>query len=540
MVVLDTGLSSSFVGPETLAHDALIGGRKQETAGALDRKTVLGVYCVYMAIGAIGDFFVTFLAAPTICQYVFGPMGDMPGDHVTVGQCNVAPSVFQISWNFKLFFGFFLDIVPFFGSRRKGWIMFGWTGGMAMLAVTAVFVEHFAETHQFENYLLLLMGMCICYTFSDVAADGLVIELSKLEPESKKGYLLTTCQMLRFLMMMISTLFGTLVMSGPSYQPPGKPAPGALILPFELPLGYVHWMLFCIAMPFYIGMWVWIRDPPVAQRPEPICQEARSAASHVWTAMKSYAVFMLLVNCVGTNGFANMMNPANQGVASISKPTNIQTGIGSVLGNMCLTLGVWMFRRFFLNTNWRVTLVMTQAAIALCGAFSLMSIYDTWGISRNGWFYMLQNNLPALCQGLGRIVSSLAIIEISPKGLEATVYELLVSANNGAISLSVALQSVFAKPFQLDNISSVTWDEYPSMVPVYQKRLASATLFALAVNLTGALVFMWFLPRNAAHCREWASKKSWRTNWAACLNVVILFGPLIYANYTTLYFMAGS
>jgi hypothetical protein len=115
-------------------------------------------------------------------------MGNAPGDHTTLGQCNVAPSVFQISWNFKLFFGFFLDLVPFFKSRRKGWILFGWTGGLAMLAVNALFVESFVENHQFDTYLYGLMLMCFFYCFSDVAADGMVVEMSKFEPEDKKGH----------------------------------------------------------------------------------------------------------------------------------------------------------------------------------------------------------------------------------------------------------------------------------------------------------------------------------------------------------------
>merc|ERR1711957_119834 len=141
------------------------------------------------------------------------------------------------------------------------------------------------------------------------------------------------------------------------------------------------------------------------------------------------------------------------GVASIAKPTNIQTGIGAGLGNLSLVAGVWIFRRFLMAKSWRSTLFMSEFFLAVTSALSLMIIYDTWGISRNGWFYMFTSNLPAIIQGVGRIVSSLAIIEISPAGLEATVYELLVSANNGAISLNTALQTVFAAPFQLDDIN---------------------------------------------------------------------------------------
>lgn len=90
----DTGLSSSIVVQEHKKSliDSTAG---QPQDGVIDRKAMWGVFCVYMAIGAVGDFFVTFLAAPTLCQYVFGPMGTAAGDHTTLGQCNVAPSVFQ-------------------------------------------------------------------------------------------------------------------------------------------------------------------------------------------------------------------------------------------------------------------------------------------------------------------------------------------------------------------------------------------------------------------------------------------------------------
>jgi len=299
-------------------------------------------------------------------------------------------------------------------------------------------------------------------------------------------------------------------------------------------------MLFVLAVPFYVGMWVWVRDPPVPEdHPASICEGARVNFGGVWKALKSFAVFMLIVQCYGNQALANLMNPANNAVASISKPTNIQTGIGAVLGNFCMVAGIWIFRKFFMATSWRITLFMSEFFLAVAGALSLMSIYDTWGISRNGWFYMFSSNMPTLIQGIGRVVSSLAIIEISPKGLEATVYELLVSANNGAISLNTALQTVFAAPFQLDDVNSENWDLHPEMVPTYQTRMAMATVFALSVNVIGAVLFVWFLPKNAEQCRAWASKKSWHRNWAAVLNIVVFAVPFVYANYTTVSRISG-
>jgi len=517
--MVNAELSSSLVGP----------GRVSRVHEGDD--VILGIFCVYMTVGTIGDFFITYLTAPTLCQYVFGPMGDAPRDRVTVGQCNVAASASQLPWLFNIFYGFIVDAVPFFGSRRRGWILFGWTGGLTMLALTAAFAEHFVATHQFGTYLYMLMGMCFFYTFADVAADGLVIELSKHEPEDRKGYIMTTCQLLRYTMMTISTACGTLFMSGRSYQPPGGPQQGAFVMPFELSLGQIHWMLFFMALPFYVGMWVWLRDPPAPEQHASICSGLRSSGKLLWTSLKSFAVFMILIELTGFCGIAVMLNPASQGLSSISKPSNIQSSIGALIGSFSLTLGIWTFRKFFLTKNWRISLFMMQPLMALTSALSLLTVYNTWGISRNGWFNIVQNNVPPNIGSMIQVVSLPAIIEISPPGLEATLYELFFSAYLGAIALSVALQTLFVRPFDLGDVNSVTWNAHPEMVPTYERRLELATIFALVVNVCGGLVFMWFLPGNAAECRRWAAKVSWHTNGVACLNLFVYVVPVAYASY---------
>lgn len=529
-------LSNSFIGPDvdvkSQEGDVEQGGEHV----AIDRKIIWGLFCVYAAIGTVNGFFATYLQQPTICQYVFGPMGDGPNDHTTLAQCNAAASVFQMSWNFKLFFGFFLDVFPFFGSRRKGWLLFGWTGGLIMLAVNAILVTHFVETHQFESYLYLMMTMCIFYTFSDVAGDGMIIEVSKYEKPHEKGYTLTTCQMIRFTMMMVSTGLGTLFMSGKDYQPPG-PTKGDLILPFEISFAGMHWLLLGVAMPFYIGMWVWLKDPPPTAMHKKGCAGMKEATGRVWIAMKSFAVLMLLINCYGINGVAAMVNPANANIQSICGPSNIQLGIGAFIGNLFFVIGVWIFRTVFMTKNWRFTLFMTQALTALGNFAALMAVYDTWGISRNGWFYMVQNSLPLIIQGMGQVVASLAVVEVSPPGLEATVYELLISASNGAISLAVALQTVFGNVFQL---SSINGETFPLNEAVYEERMMHSTVFCLCVNIGAAAIFMWCLPRGPAQCKDWSGRKWWHKDWVALLNVVVFAVPFIWANYSVLMDVSGS
>jgi hypothetical protein len=105
----------------------------------LDRKAVWGLYCMYAIIGLVYGFIQNFITIP-ICYYVFGPLQYPAGfenqpTRSSLQQCNIGTAITTMPWNLKVFYGLFLDQFGFFGTRRKGWIIFGWTGGLGMLVV---------------------------------------------------------------------------------------------------------------------------------------------------------------------------------------------------------------------------------------------------------------------------------------------------------------------------------------------------------------------------------------------------------------------
>lgn len=267
------------------------------------------------------------------------------------------------------------------------------------------------------------------------------------------------------------------------------------------------------------------------------------ALGRCWKALQSYAMFMLLVQSIGLLAFAAMLNPALQLVAMIAEPSAFQNALGASLGNGLFVIGVFLFRKYLLTKNWRITLVFTYGGLAASVIFAIMIIHNTFGFSQNGWFYMAQNSLPQIIQGLCQVLSCLAVIEISPPGLEATIYELLISSMNGATTLGVAIQSAFAAPFNLDSISATTWadhhcsssnsswgDHPDAICHTYTREMTNASIMTICVNVGSILAFVWFMPRNAAHCREWAAKASWQ-NWkVGLLNFAIFFFPFVYAN----------
>jgi len=178
-----------------------------------------------------------------------------------------------------------------------------------------------------------------------------------------------------------------------------------------------------------------------------------------------------------------------------------------------------------------------------------MIVNNTAGM-QNGWAYMLQTALPQFIQGLSQVLTCLAVIEIAPAGLEATIYELMISAMNGANSLSSALQSMLAAPFNLNIITASswqanhcaqnnrTWGDHPDPIcKIWETSMVNASWMTLGVNVGCILIFCWFMPTNAKHCQEWAAKKSFHNNWAALLNLVCFAGPFTYAIYQVFHFL---
>lgn len=356
---------------------------------------------------------------------------------------------------------------------------------------------------------------------------------------------MTTCQMIRFTAMVSVTIFGLVFMSGPSYNKYQTGDP--FQLPFELPYNVIHWCLLGFALPSYVIMWLYLKDPPVAEDDDHHGVRGLAGCSNAlkrcWQALQSYAMFMLLVQSIGLLALAAMLNPALQLVAMVAEPSAFQNALGASVGNGLFVIGVFLFRKYLLTYNWRITLVVTYSCLAGAVCFQIMIISNTFGISQNGWFYMAQNSLPQIIQGLCQVLSCLAVIEISPPGLEATIYELLISSMNGASTLGVAIQSMFAAPFDLDEIngdewrdmhcskSNGTWGDDPAPIcNTWERNMTNASIMTICVNIVSIICFVWFMPRNAAHCREWASKESWQNGKVGLLNFVIFIVPFVYAN----------
>lgn len=507
----------------------------------ISKKAIWGLYAMYALVGLVNGFFVNFLRVP-ICFYIFGPMNAV--GRSTSAQCAIATSIYQLPWNFKLFYGLFLDRVPFFGSRRKYWIIFGWTVGLLALIVLSVMTNSLVKKGSFATYTFLGTFCCFFYIISDVAGDGLTIELGKREPEEVRGYIQTTGQLVRFVMLTFTCILGMVFMNGPSYSKQGSVPGQDGVSDFEIPFQYMPLVLLACALPFYVMMVLWLEDVPAEEGEEhPSTAETFKG---LWNVFCHKAMLCIIILNMGIIGLAQLPNPALNAVTEVVSPSTLWNSLGLLIGNILFIFGVWIFRTFFLTKNWRLTMAWTTVLFAICYIVTYMTIYDVGGFGQDQWFFALgpSGTLSNLVLGIQQVVTGLSIIEIAPKGMEATTYETYTMVANGAITFSYTISNAFLGVYSLNDIihDNYTWakndnhtfcgDNCHALHNEWNSDMSSATTMTAIVSFVSVAIFVWFQPPSAEVVRKWNTE--WHSTATGTVGIIIGFGCFAYGTLVAL------
>merc|ERR1712046_396537 len=109
-------------------------------------------------------------------------------------------------------------------------------------------------------------------------------------------------------------------------------------------------------------------------------------------------------------------------------------------------------------------------------------IFNVGGFGQRGWFYAFGNNIMLLIQGVQQVLSSLSVIEISPAGFEASIYEFLISVGNSGISLNGNIMNFMLPVFKLNGIEDNYHHVDESERDHYNSLMATATYFTIITN----------------------------------------------------------
>jgi len=518
--------------------DVLIDSEGGETGPAFSAwgKENIALYGNYAALGLCDG-----LISGTLLPFCYNSWEDQPNN-----TCAMARSVVSFAWGIKLFHAFVSESFRPFGLRRKPYIVGGWVAGLLVLLVIAIF----ADSLSFYQYVFFCAAFDFCIMFADVNADGYTVELSRLESPKQRGRILADGQLCRFTMSGFAGLVQSFLLNGPSTNPPGEG------FEWGLTVSQMYWMLFFICAPSLGVSFYFFRerqpgggehsdrgrandsersdrkredDEDDASSPETSPKSSRSYHDEnvtmrklfgmVWEVMHNVTVLMIMLWSIGFQVLAcapNKVGTIMQG--SVIRLSQLQWGIDNIVSYLLLTIGVWIFKSYLRDVNWRWTQLMTTALIAGLNMLWFVPILTDF---RNGWFTLMIDGTESLAQGFTQVLISMAVIEIAPVNLEATSYELIISVSNSFIALSSLVWTQLMNPFALADISEENDDSSADT------RMAQYTLLISTANIFGALTFIWLFPASKEECAKW-KRKGGRSTAAAYGTAIFTFVCITY------------
>uniref|UniRef100_A0A7S4QSJ8 Uncharacterized protein n=1 Tax=Ditylum brightwellii TaxID=49249 RepID=A0A7S4QSJ8_9STRA len=309
----------------------------------LFRKENLAVPCCYLVVGLLQG-----LSGPLINVYPLD-LGATEAQQATISSLRSLPA------SFKLAFGFLSDNLPIGGYRRKSYMFIGWLVTSLSMFVLLMGSNLSLERHEefdeetqqmitvtvpdedspsvgFFSSCVLLFGTG--FWFADVMGDSIVAEKAKLEPESSRGHLQSTCYACRFFGLMVAAPFSTVFYS--TYGP-------AVVIKI---MGLLP---FCM-LPLVYNFWE-VRDAEV--------KGTREQCGEIWNTVCSRAVWQPM-------GFVYLYNILQVGNAAwreflrslLSFSANQLNGL-YIIASVLLYLGIMAYKHYFIKWSWRSAYIFT-------------------------------------------------------------------------------------------------------------------------------------------------------------------------------------
>jgi hypothetical protein len=499
----------------------------------------IGLYSQYAAVGLIygGNQGTMF----PFCFYVFNGDSNL---------CANGLSISSFAWSIKIVFAVITDSYRPCGKRRKSWMLFGWIGVLLILFMLALFADKLSAS----SWLVTLLFLQCFMMFSNVPADGLSVELAKLESADEKGKILATGQLVRYLFCILASVIQTCLLNGPSTNPGDCKITFNECWSWGLSVNEYYWLMFALIFILVIPI-CFLKELDLSRNPQ---KTARQFISTIWQTLQNQTTFYLLIFIVGTDTFTNFFNNVNIYLQyNIIKLTNFQAGIDSIITNTAIMVSIWFLRRYLLTKNWRLTQYASTIGAIIFGLLWIPAYHNSGG-TMNPWYTIFidfdyvrialclklrrcSNGMYGMCylqqyfvQGVTRVLHGLAVLPLAQEGQEATLYELVINAGNSAQTLKGILGTQLLTPLQ-----SAACEDYPicrsDTVSVTSKasfydthgpaRYTNYTLVLAVISLIGCIAFTPFFPNSEAECLNWktAGEKAGRKKWMGYVSVAVVF-----------------
>lgn len=332
-----------------------------------------------------------------------------------------------------MFIGAFSDCYPIFGYRRKYYVLIGWFLAFLMTMVTVGLGQPEPGDAAWK-YLLCFSAVNLFYIIGDVAMDGMVIDLAKHEPIEKRGSIQSSIYLVRSLAMSVTSTFMAFGFSSPEYG-------GDFSWGMKLP----HYLMFLAGVNM-LGLYFYYRgkEGNHYKRKSYLKQFKQMYKRMKLRVVSEIILFSFFVHLITYINNASSLDIERQWCNTEPWVDGL---FGSVLSSLLMAVGIFLTRRYFLNTSWRKLLAVTIVSMSIITYIPAVLI--DLAIIRNQFFYIGAPLINQLINGIFFIVCSFCAVEVAEKGSECTTIALLTQVSNLSIPFASLISANLAGAFDL-------------------------------------------------------------------------------------------
>ena len=372
----------------------------------------IALYAHYACVGMVGGLLSTVLQP--YCLYVA---------EAQPNTCASLATYINLPFGFKLFYGMISDCLPIFGQHRKPYLVGGW-----FICFAAGLFGAMADELDLTTASSLFLAMTIAYLVADCAADASLVGYSTLEPKATRGSMLSTAYSIRFAFNVLAALA-----SGALYN--GPPSGG------DFSWGLTLQQLLWVPVGF-IGLLMGGTLPQLREEAAP-AKRLRFGKRLVQVAklVQQHAVWRLVLGLVCTTAVGLVSNQAvNNANARWFHMTPLQLSASNCLQSLCLSLGMWAYKRYLLHVSWRKTYTVGIVGMQVFNLAYLLTVYLP--AFKNGWWVVFTSVNIQLAYAFTFVIGVLVVPEITIPGFEGVVYGAVTSFTNQAQNLTNAFNNL--------------------------------------------------------------------------------------------------
>ncbi|EGZ17038.1 hypothetical protein PHYSODRAFT_331067 [Phytophthora sojae] len=489
----------------------------------LSRRTV-GLLFNYASIGALYGG-LNSVVVPFLSHYL----------ELEQYQVRGASTMINAAWNFKAFGGLLTDSLRICGYRRKPYLIGGWSLCLVSLLYLGVSrMPAAGNTDAAWRYVLFLTLGTIGFFLANVAADGIVVEIAQREPLPSRGHTQVSIYVARTIGFIVMDLFVGATLHGPAY---GGTFSWSLSLSQVLLVQAV-----CAAVSLVGSIWLLHEDPaaqtvpvfsftgvvscpvgPGRQHPDTARLDPSlgfaARCQIIWRLLQSRAMWQFLIFefiasfCVTIDSSAAPAIEANWVDVEVWPKT-----VASAVWYVAFVGGLLATRRFLVRGAWgHLFCIATFWAVGVEVITVACTVFHV--VRRRGfWLYMPVLAAPAMA--LRFMVLVFPIVELAPRGIEATTYGLVITFRNMAISLGTTVYKAIDSHFSVSDEAVHNDSESTRMQVTYTYLIVWAfQLFSLA--------FIGLLPRQKLEVQQLRYYGGYSTS-GGWFVIIVLFSVLIY------------